>query len=164
MSITFSHIVAMDENRLIGRNNELPWHLPSDLAYFKRVTMGKPVVMGRKTHQSIGRPLPGRLNFVLSRDRSFRADGCVTIHRLEEVNDHVREGEVMIIGGANVYEQTLPMIDTLYITRIRASFEGDAYYPEWDEREWQVVQRTEGTVDEKNKYPHEYIIMKRIVK
>lgn len=145
-------IAAMDRNRAIGVNNRMPWHIPEDLGFFKRMTMGKPVVMGRKTFQSIGRPLPGRLNIVVTRDPDFRYDGirichdmvtALTLASQQAVNDGVEE--VMVIGGAEIYAQALTYANRLYLTELRAEVEGDAHFPEIDPSEWMEVRRKAGS-------------------
>ncbi|TNF35149.1 MAG: dihydrofolate reductase [Gammaproteobacteria bacterium] len=137
-------IVGMAENGVIGRDNTLPWHLPADLQYFKRMTLGKPIIMGRKTFESIGRPLPGRTNIVLTRQPGFAPAGVVVAANLDEAlrlgqAQAARDGadEVMVIGGAAVYAEALPVADRLYITRVHLSPEGDARFPEPDPRQWQ---------------------------
>lgn len=152
-----SFVVAMDEKRLIGSNNELPWHLPADLQHFKKVTMGKPIVMGRKTYESIGRPLPGRENIILTRDSSYQVEGCTVIHTVEEALNR-KEEELCVIGGAEVFKLFMPFADRMYITKINSTFEGDTYFPEFSESEWSLVSKTDGTMDEKNKYPHEFLV------
>ena len=153
-----SLIVAMDENRLIGSDNQLPWHLPADLAFFKRTTMGKPVLMGRKTFQSIGKPLPGRRNIVITRDAAFAAEGCEIAGSIDAAlalcADHE---EVMLIGGASLYEQTLERADTLYITRIRHAFEGDTWFPEFDESGWKIADLQEQGADDRNAYAVSFV-------
>lgn len=125
-----SIIVAMSENRVIGINNQLPWHISEDLKRFKSITMGKPIVMGRKTWLSIGRPLPGRDNVVLTRNKQFRAAGCSIYHSFEDVVDHYQtEEEIMIIGGKAIYTIALPITQKLYITQIHRCFEGDTFFP-----------------------------------
>ncbi|ADU94152.1 dihydrofolate reductase [Geobacillus sp. Y412MC52] len=158
-----SHIVAMDENRVIGKDNRLPWHLPADLAYFKRVTMGHAIVMGRKTFEAIGRPLPGRDNVVVTGNRSFRPEGCLVLHSLEEVKQWIasRADEVFIIGGAELFRATMPIVDRLYVTKIFASFPGDTFYPPISDDEWEIVSYTPGGKDEKNPYEHAFIIYER---
>lgn len=130
-----SLVVAHDTHRLIGRENELPWHIPEDLAYFKRVTMGKPIIMGRKTFESIGRPLPGRTNYVVTRNANYSAPGTIVFQQIEEaVKAAEREAdEVMIIGGAEIFTIALPFADRLYITRIEHTYEGDTYFPAYEE-------------------------------
>ena len=149
--ITLSLIVAMAENRTIGLNNELPWHLSEDLKYFKSVTMGKPIVMGRKTFDSIGRPLPGRLNIVITRNAEWQHSGVKTAASLQqavaiaaEVNPQDQEApiqEVMVIGGEEIYRTAIELADRLYITRVQVEVEGDAFFPEYKESEWQEVSR-----------------------
>jgi len=155
-----SIIVAMDDNRLIGKDNGLPWRLPADLQYFKQVTMGHTVVMGRKTFESIGRALPGRRNLVLTRNEAYQAQGCTVIHSLDEI-DSAPEEEVFVIGGAEIFREMLPRVDRLYLTRIHAAFEGDAYFPEVDESKWRLISTESGVVDEENPYPYEYLVFEQ---
>jgi dihydrofolate reductase len=156
-------VVAMADNRVIGRDNRLPWHLPADLRHFKQVTVGKPVLMGRKTHESIGRPLPERTNIVVTRDRSYEAPGCIVVHSIESAlkaaGDHE---EVMVIGGTDFYWQLLPKADRIYLTLVHAEFEGDALFPELDECEWREVERADCAPDEKNPWPYSFIRLERI--
>lgn len=167
MSPTFSLIAAMDRKRTIGSEGEMPWHLPADLAYFRRRTWGKPIVMGRKTYESIGRPLPGRDNIILTRDRDFKAEGCLVVHsvdellRLQEKDLASNADEVMVIGGGEIYRLLMPMADKMYITRIDAEFEGDTFFPEWDEHDWELIEQFKGSTDDKNVYPHQFLIYKR---
>ncbi|MDH3387568.1 MAG: type 3 dihydrofolate reductase [Gammaproteobacteria bacterium] len=155
---SLSLIVAMDENRLIGSNNELPWNLPADLAYFKRTTMGKPIVMGRKTFESIGKPLRGRRNIVLTRDVNFSAAGCEVTHGIEEAQ-RLCEGaaEIMLIGGASLYEQAMGLATRLYITRIHHGFNGDTWFPEFDPAEWRLEHREDFDADHNNPYSYSFI-------
>ncbi|WHY32774.1 dihydrofolate reductase [Cytobacillus firmus] len=154
---------AMDENRVIGRDNKLPWHLPEDLKFFKRTTMGHPIAMGRKTWDSIGRPLPGRENIVITRNNSFSCDGCTVVHTVEELLNYSgdREDEIFVIGGAEIFKAILPAADRLYLTMIYDEFEGDTYFPELDMSEWDLLSREKGTRDEKNPYDFEFLIYKR---
>ena len=157
-----SIIAAMDRNRLIGSNNQLPWHLPADLAHFKQVTMGKPIIMGRKTYESIGRPLPGRTNIVLTRSANFRAEGVLTAHTLEQALDYVSvEDEAMIIGGSTIYELALPRADRLYLTYVDSSSEGDAWFPEFDIERWRVVASEQHRADEKNSSDYRFVNYER---
>ncbi|HAJ91173.1 MAG TPA: type 3 dihydrofolate reductase [Gammaproteobacteria bacterium] len=150
-----SIVVAMDTKGVIGRDNGLPWHLPADLQHFKRTTMGKPILMGRKTHESIGRPLPGRTNIVITRDSGYRADGCVVVHSIESALEAAgAQDEIMVIGGAEFYRQVLPRTDTIYLTRIHESFDGDTCFPDLDDADWREVERSDHTADGKN--PHDY--------
>lgn len=158
-----SLIVAMDQNQLIGKENQLPWHLPADLQYFKKVTMGKPIVMGRKTFDSIGRVLPGRENVIVTRNRAYTNTDCTILHSIDEIKHFADESgqEVFIIGGAEIFKDILPVADRLYITKIDAEFAGDTYFPTIDEKEWRQVSATPGMVDEKNMYAHEFIVLER---
>jgi dihydrofolate reductase len=135
-------IVALAANGVIGRNNALPWHLPADLKRFKALTMGHPVVMGRKTHESIGRPLPGRRNLVITRNRDYSAPGCEIVHSLDEAVAACRGAqEIFIIGGAELYRESLPRAHCLEFTEIRAEFEGDATFPEISLAQWRETGR-----------------------
>lgn len=142
----------MDQNRLIGAENGLPWHLPADFKHFKEVTLGKPVLMGRKTFESIGRPLPGRKNIVISRS-GFRADGVESADSIDAGLELVADAEeVMIIGGANIYEQTIYRAGKMYLTHVDASCEGDAWFPEINDNDWSVIDQQLVEADEKNNY------------
>ena len=130
----------MDRNRLIGNKNQLPWHLPADFAHFKSVTMGKPIIMGRKTFDSIGKPLPGRKNVVLSRNPDTCFEGVVCVSSFEEAVVAVSEAEeIMIIGGSTIYEMLLPRVDRLYLTYVDGEFEGDAWFPEINFMQWREI-------------------------
>lgn len=151
---------AMDENRAIGRNNQLPWHLPEDLKYFKRVTMGKPIAMGRKTYDSIGRPLPGRENIVITRRLGVTIEGCTVIH---DVNDLLQRNdeELFVIGGAEIFKEILPFADRLYVTEIREEFEADTFFPEFNLSDWELIESTPGMKDEKNPYNYDFLVYQR---
>lgn len=154
-----SLIWAMDRHRLIGRENALPWKLPADMAWFKKNTMGKPILMGRKTYESIGRPLPGRVNLILSRQRDLQIAGCSVVGSLAEAQAEVPDAdEIMVMGGAEIYALLIDQADCLYITEIDAVFEGDAWFPDFDRNDWQEVERFSYQADEKNCFP--YIFMK----
>lgn len=145
-AIPVALIVAQSLNRVIGVDNTLPWHLPEDLKYFKSVTMGKPIIMGRKTFDSIGRPLPGRTNVVVTRNAEWCADGVKVAASLEEAVALAGEedpAEIMVIGGAQIYEQALPLTQRVYLTQVYAEIEGDAFFPVLPEREWRQVKRQE---------------------
>ena len=158
-------VVAMAENRVIGNANRLPWHLPADLRHFRQVTIGKPVLMGRKTHESIGRPLPERTNIVVTRDRSYEAPGCIVVHSIESALKAAGDREeVMVIGGTDFYRQLLPKADRLYLTLVHAAFEGDVWFPELDEREWREVERTDCAADEKNPWSYSFIRLERVTR
>lgn len=159
--MTLSLIVAMDEDRTIGNEGGMPWHLPADLKHFKHTTLGKPVVMGRRTYESIGKPLPERRNIVLSRG-GFSADGIEIAGSLEEALDLVKdEEEIMIIGGADVFERTLPKADRIYLTRIHAHFEGDTHFPPFDHDDWNVASVENHDADAYNAWPMTFIELHR---
>ncbi|RFU65453.1 dihydrofolate reductase [Peribacillus glennii] len=158
-----SLLFAMDENRVIGKDNKLPWHLPADLNYFKNVTMGHPIVMGRKTFESIGRVLPGRENIVVTRNADFKLEGVTVLHSVDEVIKLAdsSDREIFVIGGAEIFKGILPQTDRLYITEIHHEFQGDTYFPAINEAEWEQLSSTPGIVDEKNRYPHDFIVLGR---
>ncbi len=157
-----SVIVAMDENRLIGSNNTLPWHLPADLRYFRASTLGKPVVMGRKTFESIGKPLPGRRNIVVTRNPDFAAEGCEVVNDIDAAIELCADcEEIMLIGGATLYAQVLPRASRLYLTRIHHAFDGDTWFPEIDEAAWRVENRQDFDPDHNNPYPYSFIKLRR---
>ncbi|KEA63442.1 Dihydrofolate reductase [Marinobacterium lacunae] len=161
-------IVAQAENRVIGSENRLPWHLPEDLRYFKQVTMGKPIIMGRKTFESIGRPLPGRCNIVITRDASWSAPGVVVVSSPEEAIERASAqaeidgvDEAMVIGGAEIYRQMLPLSDRLYLTQVHADVEGDARFPEFDLAQWRELGREDFAASENNPYNYSFIVLQR---
>ncbi len=159
-----SLIAAMDENRVIGSNNEMPWHLPEDLKYFKRVTMGHPVIMGRKTFESIGRALPGRTNIVVSRQTDYTAKGCTIVNSIEEVMELIERNpdeEYFVIGGAEIFRALLSVADRLYITFIYEKFEGDTVFPPFNMNEWELVSTKPGIRNEENPYDYEFLIYER---
>lgn len=156
-----SMIAAMADNRIIGKDNQMPWHLPADFAWFKRCTMGKPVVMGRKTYESIGRPLPGRLNIVISRDASLSIEGITTVTSIEQALEVAAEvEEVMIIGGGAIYAACLPMANKLYITYIEAEIQGDTQFPDWG-NEFKETYSEAYQADEKNAYNMRFTILEK---
>ena len=157
-----SIIFAMGKNNAIGYNNKMPWHLPADLAYFKKVTMGQPVIMGRKTFESIGKPLPHRTNIVITRDKSFSVDGCITADSIEKAKEQVNGSEAFIIGGAEIYAAFLPIADKLYITEIDSDFEADTFFPKIDYAEWKLVSSQAGVKDEKNPYDYKFLVYEKI--
>ena len=153
-----SMIAAMAHDRVIGLDNQMPWHLPADLAHFKRVTLGKPVLMGRKTFESIGRPLPGRRNLVISRNPGFKAPGVEVFSSVDEVLATLSEAEapeeLMVIGGGHLYGQLLPRADSLYLTRIDLVVAGDTRFPAFDEGDWVRTESDPHQPDEKNPHPY----------
>ncbi|MEK4628840.1 type 3 dihydrofolate reductase [Solibacillus sp. FSL R7-0682] len=154
-----SLIVAHDLNRVIGYENGMPWHLPSELQYFKKMTMGKPMIMGRKTFESIGRPLPGRRNIVITRNTNYSADGIEVVGSLDEALQLVQDvPEIMIIGGAQIFEQAMAIADKLYITLINHEFNGDTYFPQYEE--WQLTSSSE-PINTDNGYTFQYCIFEK---
>ncbi|MCR9672314.1 type 3 dihydrofolate reductase [Vibrio alginolyticus] len=156
-----SMIAAMADNRIIGKDNQMPWHLPADFAWFKRCTMGKPVVMGRKTYESIGRPLPGRLNIVISRDETLKIEGVTTVTSIEQALDVAGDvEEVMIIGGGAIYTACLPMANKLYVTHIEAAIDGDTQFPDWGDQFKETYSETY-QADEKNAYNMRFTVLEK---
>ncbi len=159
-----SLIVAIDKNRLIGNGEQIPWYLPADFAYFKEMTMGKPIIMGRTTFESIGKPLPGRKNIVLTRG-DFAHEGVEVSHTLNEALDSVKdEQEVFVIGGAQVYREAFPRADKLYITFVEGEFEGDIFFPKINWHEWKEIKNEIRKADEKNLYDMKFAVFERIKK
>lgn len=160
-------VVAAARNRAIGLNNKMPWHLPEDLKYFKRVTMGKPVIMGRNTFESIGRPLPGRPNIVISRNADYQAEGITLVNSLEAALQAAAQllppgtDEVMVIGGAQIYAQALAKADRLYLTEVDAEPEADAFFPAIDRKEWREVARESHAACERNPYAYSFVVLER---
>ena len=158
-----SLIWAMNDARVIGIENRLPWKLPADMKWFRRHTLGKPVIMGRSTFESFGaRPLPERLNIVVSKNGAYQADGAVMAASLEDaLHKAGAVEEVMIIGGSSIYQQMLPRADRLYMTVVHTEVNGDAWFPEFDQSQWQVVEEEHHTADEKNPYDYSFYILTR---
>jgi len=163
---SLSLVVAMANNRAIGKDNKLLWHLPEDLQHFKRVTMGKPIIMGRKTFESIGRVLPGRLNIVVTRQKDWKHEGVSVAHSIEQAKrigsqqakaDGVEE--IMLIGGAELYKSALHEADKLYLTRVDANIAGDAFFPDFDTQQWQEISREEHLASEKNPYNYSFCVL-----
>ena len=159
-----SLIVAVaGEQRVIGRDGQMPWHLPADLAWFKRNTLGKPIIMGRKTWDSIGRALPGRRNLVISRDPRFVPVGAERMDSPEAALACVADvPEVMVIGGAQIYTHFLPQAQRLYLTLIKESLSGDTFFPDYTSYQWRELARTEHAADANNPYPHDFLILERL--
>lgn len=158
-----SLIAAMAKDRVIGKDNDMPWHLPADLQHFKRVTLGKPVIMGRRTFESIGRPLPGRKNIVISRNTLWSHEGVEVVSSPELALELVSDvDEVMIIGGGNIYQQFLPKADNLYLTFIDLTVDGDTRFPDWTKAgTWQQVTSESHAADEKNAFSYEFIKLEK---
>ncbi len=157
-----SMIWAMGKDNALGCKNRMPWYLPADFAYFKKVTMGKPVIMGRKTFESIGKPLPGRVNVVITRSPDFKPEGCITVDTIEKAKAYAEDKEAFIIGGAEIYKAFLPIADKLYITEINHTFEADTFFPEIDYSRWKLVSREQGPRDVKNSFDYEFLVYERL--
>lgn len=157
-----SLVVAAAENNVIGSANKLPWRLPDDLRRFKALTMGKPIVMGRKTFESIGKPLPGRINIVVTRQPELKIEGCVMAPSLDAALEAgATAAEIMIIGGADIYRQILPRTDRIYLTRVHAHVEGDAYFPDIVWEDWIEAESDYHPADEHHGYPFTFLTLKR---
>ena len=156
-------VVAAAENNVIGKDNGLIWHLPADLRHFKQLTMGHPILMGRKTYESIGKPLPGRTSVIVTYQEDYAADGCLVAHSLQEAIEQAKalDETIYIIGGAEIYKQALPLTDVIYLTRLHHTFDGDVSFPELDENEWQTIEQEHHEPDEKNKYRYSFLTLKR---
>jgi len=156
-------VVAAAENNVIGKDNQLIWHLPADLKHFKQITMGHPILMGRKTYESIGKPLPGRTTIIITRQPDYEAAGCIVVNAVQEAVEEARklDDQAYIIGGAEIYRQALNVTDTIYLTRIHHKFEGDTFFPEINDDEWKVVSEEHHEPDEKNKYSYSFIQLER---
>ena len=157
-----SIIVAADENNVIGKDNDLIWHLPNDLKFFKEKTSGHAIIMGRRTFESVGKPLPKRTNIIITRDTSFRPEGCVVVHSLEEalVEAAKTDENPFIVGGEQIYRLALPLTDVVYLTRIHHKFEGDRHFPELGD-EWIKVENIPHPEDEKHAYPFTFKTYKK---
>lgn len=159
-----SLIVAMASNRVIGLNNQMPWHLSADLKKFKSITMGKPIVMGRKTFESIGRPLPGRTNIIISRNPDYRQAGCIVVNDLDSAlaSAGQQADEIFVIGGSALYDALLPRANRLYLTQINAAFEGDTFFPEINWDEWQELNREDIANDPQVTFSYSFLQLERI--
>lgn len=160
--MVISLVVAMARNRVIGRDNLLPWKLPADLAYFKQVTMGHPVIMGRRTHESIGRPLPGRHNIVLTRDAAYVAPGCTVVGSLGAAWDAADGAdEACVIGGTSLFAETLPVADRIHLTEVDAEVTGDTFFPPFDRSQWHEREISRHPADERHEYPFRIVVLDR---
>jgi len=157
-----SLIVAMATNHTIGVNKQMPWHLSADLKKFKQITMGHPIIMGRKTFESIGRPLPGRDNIIISRDLQYQQEGCQVFNSLDAVLENYKDlDEIFVIGGATLYEATLARADSLYITEIHKTFEGDTWFPEIKKEQWLELERQDVSDDSSVDFTYSFIVYNR---
>ncbi len=159
-----SLIVAASENNAIGKNNQLLWHLPADMKFFKNTTWALPVIMGRKTYEALGKPLNGRYNIVITNSKTFTADGVEVVSSLQDAikaADVMQAKELMVIGGGQIYREALPITDRVYMTRVHAQFEGDTYFPELNAAEWQLTGKHDHAKDEKHAYDFSFEIWDR---
>ncbi len=156
-------VFAMSENRVIGKDNQLPWHLPADLKFFKNLTTGHPIIMGRKTFESIGKPLPNRTSIVITRQPGYAPLNCIVMHDVPAAIQEAQKinPDVFIIGGAEILQQALPYIDTMFLTLIHKHFTGDTFYPEINTAQWQEVSRQDYAADDKNKYNYSFIKLQK---
>ncbi len=158
-----SIIAAMAENRVIGKENGLPWRLPADLRHFRRLTLGKPVIMGRRTYESLGKPLPERTNIIVTRNPHYLAAGCTIVHSLEEALGRAAgAAEAMIIGGGSLYTEALPRAHRLYLTQVHQVFPGDVSFPEFDLSQWREVERQDHEPDARNPVAYSFITLERV--
>ena len=169
LSMKIAMIAAVAENNAIGINNKMPWYLPGDLRYFKGITMGKPVIMGRKTFDSLRRPLPGRTNIVITRDKTWQHEGVKVVHSLDDAIALAEDialingnEEIMVIGGEQIYRMALEKADRLYLTRVYQSFEGDAFFPELDETQWQETSRQDLQSEDDEPLTYSYLVLDRV--
>jgi dihydrofolate reductase len=160
--MSVSLIVALAENHCIGINNQLPWQQSNDLQHFKKLTLSKPVIMGRKTYESIGKPLPNRPNIIISRDKNYQAAGCEVYHSLPDaLKAYATEPEVMIIGGAQIFFEALPLVDKIYLTWIHTHIDGDAFFPYLNQEEWIETNREFHNADAKNQFDYSFVMLER---
>jgi dihydrofolate reductase len=160
-----SAIVATAKNGVIGKDNEIPWYLPADFAYFKRVTLNHHIIMGRNCYDSIGRPLPKRTNIIVTRNPFFIASGCITVHSIAEglqMAKQNEETEVFIIGGGEIYKQTMAILDKIYLTEVDLETEGDVFFPDLEANEWKIVSEEHHPKDDKNEWDFTFKIYERI--
>jgi dihydrofolate reductase len=163
LKMTVTLIAAVASNGVIGKDNDLPWRLPAEMKYFTQNTLGKPVLMGRKTFESLRKPLKDRTNVILSRTLEEAPEGCVLVRTIQEALQKYRNEEIMVIGGAEIYAQMLVVADRMLITEIDQEFEGKAYFPHFERREWDLISRVPGTQDENNVVPFTFCVYERVV-
>ena len=161
-----SAIVATAKNNVIGKDNDIPWYLPADLKYFKKTTLNHHIIMGRKTYQSIGKPLPKRTNIILTRDPYFIISNCIVVHSIEDGLEIALDNgaeEVFIIGGGSIYEQSMPYVDKVYLTEVDLDVKGTVYFPALDPKEWTLLSEEQHEADEKNKHSYTFKVLERVV-
>lgn len=162
MSTRISLIAAMAQNRTIGINNTLPWRLPGELKYFKAVTMGHHILMGRKTYESIGKPLPGRTTVIITRNADYTAEGCTIANSIDAaIHASASDNEIFFVGGAELYSQALAIADRLYLTEIQKNYEGDAHFPAFDYHQWHEVNREKHKTDEPDGLEFHFVVYDR---
>ena len=157
-------MVARSDNNVIGKDNDLVWHMPADLKYFKETTSGHFVVMGRKTYESMNKPLPGRLNIIVTRQSDYYREACIVTHSLEEalaLGEENGQQELFILGGSQIYRMALDTADRIYLTEIHSKFDGDAFFPEIDSSIWKEIKREDHESDDKNPYPYSFVVLER---
>jgi dihydrofolate reductase len=163
--MTLSLIVAAGTNNVIGKDGKMPWHLPNDLKYFKNTTWAMPVIMGRKTFESMGKPLSGRKNIIITRQRGYHPEGAVAVQNLKDALFVAKETdvkEVFVIGGGEIYKMVWEKANRIYLTRVKMEMEGDTYFPAIDPKEWRMVSKKDVDADERNAYPHSFQLWERI--
>jgi dihydrofolate reductase len=161
--VTISFVVAYDRNRAIGKDNHLPWRLPDDMRHVRKVTMGKPLIMGRRTWDSIGRPLPGRTSIVLTRDRDFRCDGCLVARTADDALKLAGAApEIIVFGGARVFEEFLPLTDRIYLTEVETEADADTHFPKLDPSQWREVERSRHPADERHAHAFSHVTLERV--
>jgi dihydrofolate reductase len=157
-----SIIVAMDVNGVIGLDNGIPWRLSADMKHVKSTTIGHPIIMGRKTHESIGKPLPGRENIIITRDTDYQSEGCTVLHSLEQAINHCEDNdEAFILGGAEIYNQALPFVSRIFLTEVHTSVAGDTFFPIIDFSDWHEASRQHYSADEKNEYDYSFVTLEK---
>ena len=157
--MTISHLVAASENNVIGKDNHLPWHLPNDFKYFKNKTWGMPVIMGRNTYESLDKPLPGRFNIVITAKQDWKRNDVIVAHSIDEAIGKARETdckEIFIIGGGEIFKQSIGIINKIYLTRVHTTVEGDTFYPEIDKTEWKLISEDLHSADEKHAFAYTF--------
>ena len=160
-----SHIVAASENNVIGAKNELPWHLPNDFKYFKNKTWGMPVIMGRKSYESLKKSLPGRINIVVTKKTNWHPDDVFVVNDIDDAIEKAKESdarEIFIIGGGEIFKQTINIVSKIYLTRVHATVDGDTFYPELDKEKWKLIDQQSFPADEKNNYAYTFEVWERI--
>ncbi len=159
-----SQIVAVAENNVIGKDNDLIWRLPADLKYFKKTTSGHHILMGRKNYESIGKPLPNRTSVIITRNKDYKAEGCIVVNSITEALEVAKangETEAFIIGGGEIYKSSMDKTDKIYYTEVHESFDGDTFYPELDKGKWKEISRETHSKDEKNPYDYSFVVYEK---